>query len=280
MESLGPKGYQDNALRAFTAKFDTRGKRILEVGGSNLPRDYVFDLAQPAQWVCVDPIDTDTLAAMNAGTAEPYLDHLRAVGVARLGDTAMLEQPYAILAEPMEDCFGALPPTFDLVFSVACFEHIHRLDAALASIQAALRPGGTMWSQFSPIWSSIEGHHCSWIPHGRLPEAAAAGTGLIPPFGHLTHSETELRALLEGSYSPADLDWAIHSIFHHDYINRLFFDDYVAILGRAPFAETDLRGIWPVEIDAAIKAVLAAKYPDRTGFEFQGIEITAVQRPS
>lgn len=279
MESLGPKGYQETALRVFTSTFDTRGKRILEVGGSNLPRDYLFDTVQPSQWVSVDPIPETTLARMRTGEAEPYLDHLRAVGLSSFEQAASEpDRPYTIIAAPIEHAGTTLIGRFDLVFSVACFEHVHKLDSALTVIHGALRENGALWSQYSPIWSCIDGHHCGWITEHRKAEFVGTAQGLIPPFGHLLYREDEMRSHLGPFYEPEQLDMAIHAIYRTDYINRLFFDDYVRIATESPFEEVDLRGVWPASPTTQTAEQLSRLYPGRSGFEYQGIELCAHKR--
>jgi SAM-dependent methyltransferase len=278
MESLGPKAYQENAVQAFMARFDTRGRTILEVGGSNLPRDYIFDVLQPAQWVSVDPIPTDTLDLMRAGEREPYLDHLRSIGISRSAAMGQdWQKPYVIVAEPVEDLADTLFQRFDLAFSVACFEHIHALEAAVSVIHGALRPGGSLFTEYSPVWSSHEGHHCDWIPHHRRPASIVADQGRVPPFGHLLNTPAELRTLLEPHFEPDQLDWVIQAIYRDGYINRLFHDDYLRIMKQSRFDEVTCRSVWPVEVAPATLQVLAAAYPGQGGFKYQGLQIVATR---
>ena len=58
--------------------------------------------------------------------------------------------------EALPDCANE---TFDLCFSIACFEHVLTLRTALAKIAAPLRNSGQLFSKFCPIWSASDGHH-------------------------------------------------------------------------------------------------------------------------
>ncbi len=276
MESLGPKVYQDNALKAFDAKFGIRGKQILEIGGSNLPQEHIFGVYGPAQWVCVDPIAEDVLTRMRSGEREPYLDHLRGSTLLRFSECdATFSEKFAIICEPVELGTNVFREKFDLAFSVAAFEHVHALPKALEVIFGALVPGGALWSQYSPIWSSEGGHHCDWIHDGRTEEAKLSGQGLIPAFGHLLYTPEELAELLRPYYPEAFLKWSIFSIYEKDYLNRYFFDDYVRMFKASPFERVDVKGVWPRPPSPEVLSELLRLHPDHSGFEFAGVEVAA-----
>ena len=53
---------------------------------------------------------------------------------------------YEVLAGALEDLPNALYDHFDVVFSIAAFEHFLRLPAALEKMYRALRPGGRLFT--------------------------------------------------------------------------------------------------------------------------------------
>ena len=62
---------------------------------------------------------------------------------------------YLDIEEISQDYYGQ----YDLIFSIACFEHIHRLHQALRVMHQCLSPGGRLFTMNSPIWSAFDGHH-------------------------------------------------------------------------------------------------------------------------
>lgn len=83
--------------------------------------------------------------------------------------------------------------SFDLIVSVAAFEHIPSPEKCLEEVRRVLKPGGFFATTFSPIWSGIIGHHCKhWVEET---------VKLIPPWGHLYMSYNEMLRYLENSAS-------------------------------------------------------------------------------
>ena len=48
---------------------------------------------------------------------------------------------------------------YDSVYSVAAFEHVHRLGDCIEKILQSLRPGGSLYSYFTVYWTGRHGHH-------------------------------------------------------------------------------------------------------------------------
>jgi SAM-dependent methyltransferase len=48
---------------------------------------------------------------------------------------------------------------FDLVFARATMEHVADLRAGFSEMARVTKPGGTIWSNASPLWHSPYGHH-------------------------------------------------------------------------------------------------------------------------
>jgi len=96
---------------------------------------------------------------------------------------------------------------FDLVYSINAFEHIPNPFRALDEIMRVLRPGGLIYIQFDPIWTSPFGHHHP--------------AHLTDPWLHLILPEEEVeRKLLEASGS----DVAVHS--YRTEMNRRSLGEY------------------------------------------------------
>ena len=88
--------------------------------------------------------------------------------------------------------------SFDVVISVATFEHIQDLDRCLSEIKRVLKPGGIFYTEYGPVWSGIIGHHCrNW----RREEVVK-----IPPWGHLYMTEQELKEYIAKTCSEQEAE--------------------------------------------------------------------------
>ena len=125
--------------------------------------------------------------------------------------------------------------SLDAIFSVATFEHIQNLELAMQEFFRVLRPGGILFSDFGPIWSSSVGHHV----YAKVGEQEARhwkpGLNPVPDFGHLLYSRVEMTSKLEGECSPELTDAIVEWIYDGQGINRLFYEDYLGIFESSPF---------------------------------------------
>lgn len=138
---------------------------------------------------------------------DPYLKEWWKTGEAseanwqvKLGDGQNIEYP---------------PETFDLIVSVAAFEHIPSPEKCLEEIKRVLKPGGLFITTFSPIWSSIVGHHCEhWVEDT---------VKMIPPWGHLYLSYDEMFRYLKDSVGvdPKQAEHMCNEIYLDPIINRV-----------------------------------------------------------
>lgn len=129
-----------------------------------------------------------------------------------------------VIAAPAEEM--PLPDaSVDAVFSCNAFQFID-VAATLAQVRRVLRPGGTLYAHFGPIWSAADGHQLEYVSYAGRPLTFWDDT-LLPPWAHLAYQPAELRALL-GSALPAELaDLLVWHVHESPTINRLFFEDYV-----------------------------------------------------
>lgn len=185
------------------------GKDVLEIGGT-LPRD----------------------AAMATGARSWTATDLRAE---EGGDDRYRVREADACALPFPD------DTFDAAFSSCAFEHIAPLGDALAELRRVLRPGGTVFSKFAPIWTSSMGHHL-WVLDDEGVRLSISDP-VIPPWGHLLLAEHELEAFLRLSLGPAAADRAVAMIYRDPVINRLTEGDHRRLY-EASGLELDLVEPW------------------------------------
>ncbi len=164
--------------------------------------------------------------------------------------------------------------TFDIIFSISVFEHVHNLESALAEMYRVLRPGGFLFTEFGPIWSSVWGHHL-WIYHGD--SVRHWENTPLPPYAHLLMSERDLRSWCDTKYNDSILTHKIcEYVFKSDEQNRLFYSDYENLFLDSDFKTLFLTGYpdlpfpngYTSDSVYSLFHNLKTQYPDKHGFGY------------
>jgi hypothetical protein len=118
------------------------------------------------------------------------------------------------------------------VYSVAAFEHVHRLGDCIEKIQQCLRPVGIMCSYFAVCWMSPYGHH--W--------------GLQPcpmnEFDHLTLSPVGLyEKFTEYVMTSVEAEKHCYHIYRDPWINRNTHTDYMRAFQRGIYSSRKIACI-------------------------------------
>ncbi|NEP13003.1 MAG: class I SAM-dependent methyltransferase [Symploca sp. SIO2C1] len=135
------------------------GKDVLEVGGS-LPKEFVFEYLNVNSWSAIETPDYEVSLQEIGG-----LSHQGSIikdsnnSCNELGFKNRTLEKYNLFLANIEDLPTEYYEKYDLIFSIAAFEHIHKLPTALEKMFAALKPSGKLFSMFSPLWSAHDGHH-------------------------------------------------------------------------------------------------------------------------
>lgn len=106
-----------------------RNKRVLEVGGS-LPKRLVLEVLEAAQWTALEEMDywAEALSTGNVQGTPPVLTGNKK----RFIDVVPTDlESCNLFYGRIEELSTQLERQFDLVFSIAAFEHIARLPQAL-----------------------------------------------------------------------------------------------------------------------------------------------------
>lgn len=257
-----------------------KGKRVLEVGGS-LPERLCLDYLGAEQWICIDEPSywTEIVRREEEGAASERL-----VRCAEIGDVESYEalDRHAILRGRVEDVPECLSGRFDAIFSIAAFEHISNLGYALERMYRALRPGGALFTMFSPIWSAFDGHHLPDITDERG-RVFGFGRSPIPPWGHLTMRPPQMYRFLLDHTDARTAGEMVYYVYHSPHINRLFVEDYAAYIQASPFQVERFDLTFPMaespETIEAVRRRLTALHPGREHFINNGI-LAVLRRPA
>ena len=253
--------YQIDYLCAAEAILNMTGKAILEVGG-HLPRNLVIDEFKCRSWTAVDYFFIDT-GESSARDNPPMVE------VDAVTSFEQMEQ-YHIISGKIEDLPKCLHNKFDCIFTIAAFEHIDNLGNALHKMHQVLKPGGILFTMFSPIWSAIDGHH---LP----PVIDAAGNKFefshspIPPWGHLLMSPSEMFQFLLSKTDRKAAGEIVRYVYHDNCINRLFTEDYMRYFQDSEFIMEKVDGTFHTQVPDDVIKELKKRYPYNQHFSNNGI---------
>lgn len=266
LDALGIKysllPYQIPYLKQFLTVGDVRGRDVLEVGGA-LPREIVIDCLGSNSWTCTEsPAYDEELGTANQQTIAGFSSQ---------------EGAYRTLLRNIEDFDSGYDGKFDYIFSIACFEHIAKFPQALDAMYRCLRPGGILFSMFSPLWSSHSGHH---LYHIQIPERFArdATTPILLPWEHLLKNRRTLHQDLEQRFDRAFADELIYHTYNSPHINRYFTEDFVHIINLSKFHVTKMGRsfFWPMP--EGYQAALERACPGYHWFDNQGMYLELLKK--
>ena len=216
--SLHRLNYQYRELILFHARIDLRGKSLLEIGGS-LPNDLLFDYLGIESYINIESPDY-IVAESGSSYTSMHGEH---------------ERRQTIFCNAEEIDKNVNKESVDSIFSVACFEHIYDLPAALEACHTCSKKGGSLYSFFAPIYSEItEGDHDVIPQHEKFSEK---------PIGlHLLSSEDQRKKLISaGITDPKEIQDFLGRVNFDRVPNRLLYEDYEKICTESPYFVLELE---------------------------------------
>ena len=251
------------------------GKDVLEVGGS-LPKEFVLDYLNVKSWSALEAPDFEVYLDRVASAAEG--SKLGKVDYSAFGFTERELSNYNFFAGYIEELPPAYYQKYDLIFSIAAFEHIHKFPLALEKMFLALKPGGQLFSIFTPIWSAHDGHHLPPITEPNQGKTFNFQNSPIPPWGHLLMRPPELCRYLYQHTDKETADAITHYVYNSPHINRFFTEDYVEFINQSSFLVKRLEPIGLIKIENNTQQTLEKFYPGRTQFANNGI-LAVLEKP-
>jgi len=244
------------------------GLDVLEVGGA-LPASLVIDHLHCKSWTAVEAPSYD----QELGEANQF--HRNLAEQRRLEE---LNQRYRHYYCNAEDLGEEHHDSYDLIFSIACFEHINRLPLALSKMLRCLKPGGKLFTMHSPIWSAYDGHH---LPIGipeRFNQKASHQAYVFKPWGHLLQNRSETYADISSRFDQEFAEEVIYSTYNSNHINRYFSEDYHSVFSSSEFALLEYQITFLRQPTPEIQQALESRYPGYKQFSNNGI-YAILQKP-
>ena len=251
------------------------GKDVLEVGGS-LPKEFVLDYLNVKSWSALEAPDFEVY--LDRGASNHEGSKLGKVDYSAFGFTERELSNYNFFAGYIEELPPAYYQKYDLIFSIAAFEHIHKFPLALEKMFLALKPGGQLFSIFTPIWSAHDGHHLPPITEPNQGKTFNFQNSPIPPWGHLLMRPPELCRYLYQHTDKETADAIAYYVYNAPHINRFFTEDYVEFINQSSFIVKRLEAIGLIQIEKTTQETLEKLYPDRTQFANNGI-LAVLEKP-
>ncbi|MDD3237843.1 MAG: methyltransferase domain-containing protein [Candidatus Gastranaerophilales bacterium] len=199
--------WQKNHYNVCLEKNLFEGKKVLEIGGYTQVE--VADFLKVKSWDCIDP-------AFDKGE--------------------IVSQKVSKIKLPVEEYIT--DKKFDLIFATNSFEHIQNFDVAIEKMYDLLNEGGYLSALLGPIWSCYKGHHVWTVqPNG----TSVNFNNLDMDWAHLKYKERELKNILLNRYEQSTANELLRQMTNWDFLNHMFYDDYVEAINRTNFNIIEFR---------------------------------------
>jgi len=261
--------YHINYALQAQNKIGLKEKKVLEVGGS-LPKGFVKDYLCSEQWICIEQMEWwKKYTKKNIyGKSQKKIAEMNLINITSYENLS----DYQIIEGKIEDLPECLYNCFDVIFSIAAFEHLTNFPLALYNMLKALVKGGILFSMFAPIWSAHNGHHLPTIidKSGREIDF---GHSPIPPWGHLLMRPPVLYKYLLDYTDTVTASNIVNKVYHSSHINRLFVEDYLDYIDNSDFNKLRIELFDEIDVYSEIQKQLETLHPGRKYFGNNGIMI-------
>ena len=234
-------------LKYIDEQVGLKGKRVLELGGSNIPREIFLDDFAVKQYVGIDYIES--------WWADPNHKRERVNLLNDIKKAYNREEPYLLFSGSINDLTDDyLVKHFDVIISFSSIEHFEDMPLMLKKAFNVLKKGGIYFASSEPIWSSGKGHHF-WI-------TADYNFQVTPDFDY-AHLIYDKRQFKKKFINIKDLDKVSRQVYDWNGINRLFYSEIETAVNASPFV---FKEIYPFIIQKPpreVEDLLYKKYSNR-----------------
>lgn len=258
--------YQINMLDNAAKTLSFKDKIVLEVGGSNLPKECVFDILGASKWVCIDLIEGYQIWQNKAHYAETVFVDIIDENLLSIID----ENKYVIIKADIADIGIKLRGLFDVCFSCCSFEHIHRLNLALSNIYYSLNDEGVLYTEFGPVFSCKYGSHYWYDENSNFNHQEK-----VLDYKHLLMDNMELLTFLLNHFSQKKANMIHYHFKHSERINRFFLEDYKRLMEMSEFKDYIMEPCTVVKTDETTQKLLEDRYPGYKDFSTYSVRIVA-----
>ena len=242
-------------VRILSQNFELEGKTVLEIGGSNIPRDIVINKFKVAKWVCVDtPYWDEHANPKQHGEIKQY-------DFSADFNEAFEKSDYFLFKGLSDDITPDFYDKFDYCFSLACLEHVQNLLHAFNIVHACLKSGGIFYAHWGPLWNSPYGSHFFCDTPGKW--LTCLEPGFLPPFVHFLYTRKQIYEMLLLQYGehPKLEQWASQISGDSSLINRYLYEDYEFFMEKSSFKKYVFHP-FRFELDSQIKENLIQRLGD------------------
>ncbi len=258
--------YQKDIFERLVSTINLSDKTVLEVGGSNFPKDLTHDFLNVKKWVCVDLIEGYQIAQNK--------EHYNSTILTSFDDPNLekkiKENDYIIIQGNICDINKKLYNFFDCCISSCSFEHIDPLDKAIDKIYSALKNNAILYSNFGPIFSCKYGAHYWYNTESNFNKQEEC-----LDYIHLLLDNDELYKYLHDHFDAVKANVLFDHFVVSPRINRLFYDDYVTIMNNSLFKHISIEALYRIEVEPAILEKIYKRYPGNSNFDVYSIELIA-----
>jgi SAM-dependent methyltransferase len=158
---------------------------------------------------------------------------------------------------------------FDFVLTFSVLEHVNELENAFIEIRRVLKPCGYFCSLFGPVWSSPYGHHLYASPGN---PSFDFSQWQMPSHVHLLCTPEEITQYYRALGARKDeCATVIHWLFETDIINRLFYEDYLALVWECFYYVASINMY--SRIDSGLITILRSRFKKYKDFSTYGSRI-------
>jgi SAM-dependent methyltransferase len=257
--SISPD-YHLAILKYIDENFGLKGKRILELGGSNIPREILLDDFGVKQYVGVDYIES--------WWPDPNHKREKVYLLEEFDKVFDREDPYQLYSGSVNDLkIDTISGYFDVIVSFSSIEHFSNTPLMLEKASDALKKGGVYIASSEPLWSSGKGHHF-WIDGGYNFQVTNDFD-----FAHLLYDKSEFLKKFEAKKDVQDIS---RQIYDWSGINRTFYKEIEEAVYASKFSG---KVIFPFILQAPPANIIAelhrrhgSKVKNDQDFSIRGIQ--------